>query len=76
MTLLKDLNVAFDKKIARGSAYKFMWLDASIEKEYAKVFGYENENIIVILNPGKRKRFVSHEGAFTFPELSNFFKFY
>jgi len=46
-----------------------MWLDASIEKEYAKEFGYENENIIVVLNPGKRKRFVTHEGGFTFSEL-------
>lgn len=48
-----------------------MWLDAEIEKEYASAFGYEGENIVVILNPGKRKRFVKHEGDFDFDNLKS-----
>lgn len=29
MNTLKDLNVAYDRKIDRGSVFKFMWLDAT-----------------------------------------------
>jgi hypothetical protein len=28
---LKDLNATYDRKIERGSQFKFMWLDASVE---------------------------------------------
>jgi hypothetical protein len=51
------LNAKYDRKIERGTKYKFMWLNASIEKAWAKVFGYNNVDKVVVLNPGKRKRF-------------------
>ena len=40
------------------------YLIADDEPAFAKVFGFENHNEprIVILNPGKRKRFLIHEG--------------
>ncbi|KRX05654.1 Thioredoxin-like fold [Pseudocohnilembus persalinus] len=65
----KSLNSAYDRKIDRGSKYKFMWLDAEIEKEYAETFGFEGQDLIVILNPGKRKRYVKHEGDFQYDTL-------
>ena len=46
----------------RGAKFKFMWLNAGIEKEWANALKYENEDKVVILNPGKRKRFIAHEG--------------
>ena len=48
-----------------------MWLNASIEKEFSKVFKFEDGEKIVILNPGKRKRYVEHEGDLELEELSN-----
>ena len=39
-----------------------MWLNASIEKKWGELFGYQNEDKIMILNPGKRKRYTIHEG--------------
>ncbi len=35
------MNVAFDNKIKRGSEFKFMWLDTTIEKGWATLFKHE-----------------------------------
>lgn len=37
---MKSLNTAYDRKIERGSQFKFMWMDAEIEKEHAHALGY------------------------------------
>lgn len=34
-----------------------MWLDSSIETDYATALGFTGENSVVVLNPGKRKRY-------------------
>lgn len=39
-----------------------MWIDLNAEPQWKSVFGVENYPSVVILNPGKRKRFVLHEG--------------
>lgn len=39
-----------------------MWLNASVEKKWADLFGYNGQDKVVILNPGKRKRFTEHSG--------------
>lgn len=44
----------------RGLKFKFMWLNAQHEKKWAGLFGYENQDKVVVLNPGKRKRFTPH----------------
>jgi len=46
-----------------------MWLDATIEKEYAAAFDFSGESKVVVLNPGKRKRYVAHDGDLTFNSL-------
>lgn len=71
INMLKDLNVAYDKKIQRGSVFKFMWLDSSVETDYAKAFKYDDKDIVVVLNAGKRKRYVLHEGDITFNALKS-----
>jgi hypothetical protein len=39
-------------------------LDASLEKEFASMFEYDaNQPSVVVLNPGKRKRYLKHEGS-------------
>ena len=47
-----------------------MWLNASVEKGWAKVLNYDNVDKVVVLNPGKRKRFTTHEGAINKDEIS------
>jgi hypothetical protein len=63
---LKDefeaLNAKYDRKIERGTKYKFMWLNGALEKAWASIFGYSGSDLVVVLNPGKRKRFTPHEG--------------
>jgi len=65
--LLEKLDVVaqeFTSKISRGITFIFSWLDASEEKEFASVFGVDQADMprLAILNPGKRKRFLLHEG--------------
>jgi uncharacterized protein len=43
----------------------FLWLDASTEKDFADIFELSSYPSVVILNPGKRKRFTLHEGEIT-----------
>jgi hypothetical protein len=66
----ENLNTKYDRKIDRGSKYKFMWLNASIEKKWAGIFDYDGSNKVVVLNPGKRKRFAPHEGAINRDSIS------
>lgn len=42
-----------------------MWLNAAIEKQWAAIFNYAGNDLVVVLNPGKRKRFTPHDGPIT-----------
>lgn len=56
----------FASKISRGISFYFMWLDATAEPDFSSIFNLEdNLPRIVILNPGKRKRFLLHDGEIT-----------
>jgi len=46
-----------------------MWLDSTLEKGWADLFKYSGTPKLVVLNPGKRKRYVEHEGEFTYNSL-------
>lgn len=59
------LNAKFDRKIDRGAKIKFMWLNAELEKKWGELFKYEGKDKVVVLNPGKRKRYTDHEGEIT-----------
>lgn len=52
-------------KISRGIQFIHSWLSAADEPEFAKVFAQEDLPKVVMLNPGKRKRFLVHEGDIT-----------
>ena len=47
-----------------------MWLNVSIETKWKDVFKYEDADKVVILNPGKRKRYTNHEGDITKDSIS------
>jgi hypothetical protein len=56
-------------KIERGITFNFMRIDASKEPEFAAMFGDETPAIYV-MNPGKRKRFLRHEGAISVADVT------
>lgn len=68
-SMLDQLNAVgqnFASKISRGIQFYFMWIDQSQEPEFTSIFNLDgNLPRIVILNPGKRKRFLLHEGDIT-----------
>ena len=54
----------FVSKISRGISFTFSWLDSSTASEFASIFEQPVEQLpkVIVLNPGKRKRFLLHEG--------------
>lgn len=49
-----------------------MWLDASQEPKFSEMFGIPADDLpkVVILNPGKRKRFLLHSGSINENDIS------
>jgi hypothetical protein len=50
-----------------------MWLDASAEEGFFKMFDLKTDNLpkVVILNPGKRKRYMIHEKGINESDISS-----
>lgn len=69
---LYSIGQQFSSKISRGISFHFMWLDASAESGFASMFDLKQSDLprVVILNPGKRKRFLVHEKGISETELS------
>ena len=62
---MQSVGELFTSKISRGIEFYFSWLDATAEKDFASAFDIPESDmpVIAVLNPGKRKRFLLHEGA-------------
>ena len=63
---MHQVGQAFSSKISRGISFYFSWVDTASEPEFANALaapdGADNYPRLVILNPGKRKRFLIHNG--------------
>lgn len=72
LEILNSLGQGFAAKISRGIQFNFMWVDASKNPEFVSTFGLEVSDMpkLVILNPGKRKRFLTHEGDISEASIS------
>lgn len=70
---LYSVGAQFSSKISRGINFYFMYLDASSEPDFAKMFKLESDELpkVVIMNPGKRKRYLVHGGSINENDLSN-----
>lgn len=57
----------FTSKIERGITFNFMRLDISQEPEFSGMFNFEEGEVpgLVVLNPGKKKRFLKSEYPLT-----------
>lgn len=64
LAAMKSVGEGFASKISRGISFYFSWLDASTEPEFAKTFDIAESDLpkLVVLNPGKRKRYLVHDG--------------
>jgi len=49
-----------------------MWIDATNEPAFAELFDLKAENLpkLVVLNPGKRKRYLIHDKLLTDEDIS------
>jgi len=67
LEVLNSVGQGFASKISRGISFYFSWLDAESNAEFASTFGLPAEELpkVIILNPGKRKRFLVHSGDIT-----------
>jgi len=73
-TMLKEVYTAIRSKLeGRGLNYKVMWMNSSIQKSWVKKFNIEEVPQIVVLNPGKRKRFLIHNSEFTVDAIKSTF---
>lgn len=63
----ENVKHAFTNKIERGITFSFMRLDVSAEPDFAAPFNFEEGEVpgLVILNPGKKKRFLKGEYGLT-----------
>jgi hypothetical protein len=61
----------FASKISRGINFYFMSLDSSAEPKFFQMFDLKAEELpkVVILNPGKRKRYLVHSGSINEAEV-------
>ena len=70
---MDNVSQKFTSKISRGIDFLFSWLSVADEAEFGKVFNQEDYPKLVILNPGKRKRFMVLEGDITGDNIENAF---
>ena len=63
----------FTSKISRGIDFLFSWLSVADEPEFGAVFNQEDYPKLVILNPGKRKRYLVLDGDINADNIENTF---
>jgi hypothetical protein len=69
---MHNVGQTFSSKISRGISFYFSWIDASEETAFTSTFELTGDTPqIVVLNPGKRKRFLVHEGDLSEASISN-----
>ena len=68
---LNEVKDAFTSKIERGITFSFIRLDAAAEPDFAAMFGIEDLPKIVVMNPGKRKRFLVSEKSMDVAGISD-----
>jgi hypothetical protein len=72
----KEVRRQYDNKLDRGLKYNFMWINAPTQKAWSKFFNISELPTTIILNPGKRKRYITIPGDLVFDKLSKPFSNY
>jgi len=58
---LDEIEQAQKNNRGEGSHYRFMWLNADTNSEFASTFGVQEYPKVAVFSPGKRKKFLLHE---------------
>jgi len=66
---LTNVKEDFVSKVTSGINFTFAKLDAGAEPAFAEILGLESLPALVVMNAGKRKRFLVHEGEMTSQSL-------
>lgn len=69
--MLKNVNDNFVAGLSTSIRFTFARLDTEKEAALAEAFNLESAPALVILNAGKRKRFLVHEGDMTAASLQH-----
>lgn len=71
--MLVDVSALFERHIERGTKFNFMWMDVT-QKDMLDAFGLSPDSAptVVVLNPGKRKRFTKLSEEFNRENLEAF----
>lgn len=67
--VLKDVRRVYDAKTDRSIQFKFMWLNAEKEDDWVTKFKHETTPSVYVLNSGRRKRYLRHEGDLSYDGL-------
>jgi len=73
MDALDQVKSSFMSKIERGITFSFVRLDVSREPQFASMLTDNTSSLpmIAVLNPGKRKRYLKHEGGLSVAEITS-----
>lgn len=66
---LKNVRRVYDAKGDRAIRFKFMWLNADAHTEWKEKFNHEVNPTVYVFNPGRRKRYLKHEGEINYNGL-------
>lgn len=69
---VKEVRRRYENKIDRGLRYNFMWLDANSQPDWKAAFQVTDLPTTIILNAGRRKRYLTITGDLEFDTLSSF----
>lgn len=69
--VMKDIRRAYDNKTDRSVSFKFMWINAQTQSEWTKMFEVTSSPSVVVLNTGRRKRYLLNAGTPTFASLNS-----
>lgn len=68
---MKDIRREYDNKLGgRSVSFKFMWLDTTTQAEWVTKFKAPTSASTVVLNTGRRKRYLLTEGVPSYDSLN------
>lgn len=67
---MKDIRREYDNKLSRSVSFKFMWLDTSSQAEWVSSFKVPAGTSTVVLNTGRRKRYLLSKGVPSYDTLN------
>ena len=68
--IMKEIRRAYDNKLNRSVSFKFMWSDYTKQADWVQKMKIDSAPTVIILNAGRRKRYLKYPGAPTSDSLN------